>query len=144
MSDVNDFNATVINEFRSNNGHVDTAGFGKNLVLLHTLGAKSGEPRISPLFALPDADSWLVIGSYAGSPKTPAWVHNLRAHPESVAVEAPAENGVERLDTAVTEVEGDDWEPAWQKFISASEQFLKYTETAQGRRFPIFRLTPAR
>ena len=60
MSDVNDFNATVINEFRSNNGHVDTAGFGKNLVLLHTLGAKSGEPRISPLFALPDADSWLV------------------------------------------------------------------------------------
>jgi deazaflavin-dependent oxidoreductase (nitroreductase family) len=142
MDAVNDFNATVINEFRSNGGHVNTAGFGKNLVLLHTVGAKSGEPRISPLFALPDDGSWLVIGSYAGSPKAPAWVHNLRAHPESVAVEAPAENGVARHDTQVSEIDGDHWEASWQKFIDASEQFLKYTETAEGRRFPIFRLTP--
>lgn len=139
---MNDFNSTIINEFRANNGHVETAGFGKNLVLLHTLGAKSGEPRISPLFGLADDGSWLVIGSFAGSPTTPAWVHNLRAHPDSVAVEAPAGEGIERHETQVTEITDADWEAAWAKFTAFTDQFVKYTETAQGRKFPIFRLTP--
>ncbi|SDU79194.1 nitroreductase/quinone reductase family protein [Gordonia westfalica] len=139
---MSDFNTTIINEFRTNNGHVDTAGFGKNLVLLHTLGAKSGEPRIHPLFGLADDGSWLVVGSFAGSPTTPAWVHNLRAHPDSVAVEAPAADGIERYDTQVTEFTDDEWDAAWAKFTAFTDQFVKYTETAQGRKFPIFRLTP--
>ncbi|MCK8614105.1 nitroreductase/quinone reductase family protein [Gordonia sp. C13] len=139
---MTDFNSTIINEFRANNGHVETAGFGKNLVLLHTLGAKSGEPRISPLFGLADGGSWLVIGSFAGSPTTPAWVHNLRAHPDAVAVEAPAAEGIERHETQVIEMTDADWDAAWAKFTAFTDQFVKYTETAQGRKFPIFRLTP--
>ncbi|MCR5979406.1 nitroreductase family deazaflavin-dependent oxidoreductase [Gordonia jinghuaiqii] len=138
---MSDFNTTVIEEFRTNNGHVDTAGFGKNLLLVHTVGAKSGEPRVSPLFALPDDGGWLIIGSFAGSPKAPAWVHNLRAHPDSVSVETPGADGVEHHDAQVTEISDDDWDAKWAKFTSASKQFVKYTETAEGRKFPIFRVT---
>ncbi|RZL78270.1 MAG: DUF385 domain-containing protein, partial [Rhodococcus sp. (in: high G+C Gram-positive bacteria)] len=64
-----DFNEIIINEFRSNNGHVSTAGFGDSLVVLHTIGAKSGAVRLNPLMAIPEGESWLVVGSAAGSPK---------------------------------------------------------------------------
>ena len=138
---MSDFNATIIEEFRTNGGHVETAGFGDNLLILHTIGAKSGEVREAPLFALPDGDAWLVVGSAAGSPKDPAWVHNLRAHPQ-IDVEKPGENGVETVSVKVTEVEGDEWAPTWDRFTSASSGFRDYEKTAEGRRFPIFRLTP--
>jgi deazaflavin-dependent oxidoreductase (nitroreductase family) len=139
---VSDFNTQIIDEFRNNGGHVETAGFGDNLLLLHTVGAKSGEPRISPLMALPDGDAWLIIGSYAGSPKNPAWVHNVRSEP-SVSVEIPGDEGVRTITAVATELGPEDRERAWQSFVAASEQFQNYTETAEGRVFPIFRITPA-
>lgn len=138
---VSDFNAQIIDEFRANSGFVQTAGFGRNLILLHTVGAKSGEPRINPLLALPDDDGWLVIGSAAGSPKTPAWVHNLRAD-SSVTVESPGIGGVTTQQATVTELTPDERDDAWSKFTTKSDAFTKYTETAQGRQFPIFRVTP--
>ena len=143
MRRVTDFNTQIIEEFRANGGHVETMGFGDHLVLLHTVGAKSGESRVSPLMSLPDGDSgWLIIGSAAGSPKNPAWVHNLRAQP-TARVEYSGDDGVAETGTTVTELEGDARERAWQSFVSASAQFQKYTETAEGREFPIFSLTPS-
>jgi deazaflavin-dependent oxidoreductase (nitroreductase family) len=139
---VSDFNTQIIDEFRNNGGHVQTAGFGDNLVLLHTVGAKSGEPRVSPLMTLRDGDAWLIIGSYAGAPKNPAWVHNVRAHP-NVKVEFPADGTVSTTDATATELDPEAREQAWQRFVSASQQFQKYTETAEGRLFPIFRISPA-
>ncbi|MDL9938917.1 nitroreductase/quinone reductase family protein [Gordonia sp. ABSL1-1] len=138
---MNDFNAQVIDEFRSNNGVVTTAGFGDNLILLHTLGAKSGEPRVNPLLAVRDGHSWLLIGSAGGSPATPAWVHNLRATSD-VRVEAPGPDGIRTVPVSVAELRPDEWEQAWAKFTRHSPSFVKYTETSEGRRFPIFRITP--
>lgn len=141
MNRVSDFNSQIIDEFRSNNGIVTTAGFGDNLILVHTVGAKTGAPRINPLLALPDGDEWLVIGSAGGSPKTPAWVHNIRAMSE-VIIETPTAQGTTEGRATVTEVPGDQWDAAWERFLNKSDGFRKYTETAEGRRFPIFRLTP--
>ncbi len=141
MRRMSDFNAQIIEEFRTNGGNVTTAGFGKNLILLHTIGAKSGEPRISPLMGLPDDDGWLIIGSAAGSPKDPAWVHNIRSHPD-VSVEAPTPTGVTEIPSRATELDDDAREAAWQKFLAATPSFEKYTETAEGRTFPIFRIAP--
>ncbi|GAB88673.1 nitroreductase family deazaflavin-dependent oxidoreductase [Gordonia rhizosphera] len=138
---MSDFNGTIIDEFRSNGGFVKTAGFGDNLILLHTVGIKSREPRINPLFALPDDGSWLVVGSAAGSPKTPAWVHNLRAMPE-VDLEVPVDGTVVGRRATVRELSPEERDAAWQRFLGVSDGFRKYTETAEGRRFPIFRLTP--
>ncbi|MEH3155382.1 MAG: nitroreductase/quinone reductase family protein [Gordonia paraffinivorans] len=138
---MTDFNATIIDEFRSNGGHVETAGFGDNLLILHTVGAKSGKIRETPLFALPDGDAWLVVGSAAGSPKDPAWVHNLRAHPQ-IDVEKPGGAGVETVSVTVSEVGDDEWAQTWKRFTTASSGFKDYEKTAEGRRFPIFRLVP--
>ena len=78
---INDFNQSIIDEFRANGGKVGGQFEGANLLLLHTTGAKSGQPRVSPLAYFRIDGKLIIIGSFAGSPKDPAWVHNLRANP---------------------------------------------------------------
>ena len=81
LNDVNAlkaFNDDIVTKFRTNGGTV--AEFGGDLLLLTTTGAKSGEPRLSPLAYLTIDGRTIIFGSYAGAPKDPAWVHNLRAN----------------------------------------------------------------
>ena len=127
------FNDRIIDEFRANNGV--TQMFGSDLVLLHTVGAKSGEPRIHPVTSLRDGEDWLVIASAAGSPKHPAWYFNLVAEP-LVRIETASGE----FDVLATQLEGAEREQAWQGFLDRSAAFQKYTETAEGREFPIIRL----
>ncbi len=128
------YNDRVIEEFRANNGVV--ANFGSSLVLLHTVGARSGEARINPVLAIADGDGWLVIASAAGSPKHPAWYFNLVAQPQ-IVVETP--DGV--FDVLATSLEGAEWDAAWATFTSRSSAFEQYRERSEGREFPIVRLT---
>ncbi|WP_029251602.1 nitroreductase family deazaflavin-dependent oxidoreductase [Paraoerskovia marina] len=131
------FNETIINEFRSNDGTVTTAGFGRSLVLVHHVGAKSGAERVTPLVAIPtDADTWLIAASAAGSDHHPAWFHNLLAHPETV-IETPDDGTVavraERLD-------GDSRDEAWARFTAQSDGFKGYEEKTD-RVIPVVALT---
>lgn len=82
MSDVNEWNKTIIEEFRTNNGKVGGPFANMTLLLLHTTGAKSGLPRVNPLAYMADGDRYIVIASKAGAPTHPAWYHNLVANPE--------------------------------------------------------------
>ena len=86
---ANDWNDKIIAEFRENGG--DVASFGKQpLLLLHTVGAKSGEGRVNPLACLVDGDRLCVFASFAGRPENPAWYHNLKAN-SKVKVEVGTE-----------------------------------------------------
>jgi deazaflavin-dependent oxidoreductase (nitroreductase family) len=89
---MSDWNDKIIAEFRENGGTVER--FGRSLVVLHTLGAKSGEPRLNPVMGIPEDGAWLVAATYAGQPMDPAWAHNLRAHPD-LDLEVPGEDGVD-------------------------------------------------
>ena len=60
---------------------------GQPILLLHTRGAKSGEPRTSPLLYTPHREAFIVVASKAGATSHPAWYHNIRAHPDAVTVE---------------------------------------------------------
>src|SRR5579859_520472 len=61
---------------------------GGRLLMLTTIGARSGEPRQSTLGYFPDgSDGWLIIGSAGGAAKNPAWIYNLAKHPDQVWVE---------------------------------------------------------
>jgi deazaflavin-dependent oxidoreductase (nitroreductase family) len=60
---------------------------GQPILLLHTRGAKSGQPRTSPLLYTPHDRGFIVVASKAGAAHHPAWYHNIRAHPTEVAVE---------------------------------------------------------
>src|SRR5258708_12620767 len=75
------FNNSVADEFRANDGKVGGQFEGANLLLLTTTGAKSGEPRVSPLAYFRTDGKLLIIGSFAGSDVNPAWVHNLPPNP---------------------------------------------------------------
>ena len=128
------FNDQIIDEFRANGGV--TAMFGSDLVLLHTVGAKSGEPRIHPVTSLRDGEDWLVIASAAGSPKHPAWYFNLVAEPR-ISIETVGGD----VDVLATQLSGAEREAAWQGFVARSAAFDEYTTRAEGREFPIVRLS---
>lgn len=90
MPDTNDWNKTIIAEFRENGGQVGGRFAGRSLLLLHTTGAKSGEERVNPLAYTRDGDQLVVIASKGGAPTNPAWYYNLLANPQ-VTVEVGAE-----------------------------------------------------
>lgn len=91
MSDVNNWNKKVIEEFRTNEGRVGGNFEGKTLLLLHTKGAKSQQERINPVACIKDGDRLAVIASKAGAPTHPDWYYNIVANPQ-VTVEVGAEN----------------------------------------------------
>jgi deazaflavin-dependent oxidoreductase (nitroreductase family) len=74
-------NAKVADEFRANDGKVGGAFDGNELLLLTTTGAKSGQPRVSPLSCKRIDGKLLIIAGYGGADVNPSWVHNLRANP---------------------------------------------------------------
>ena len=90
MSEANERNQKIIEEFRANAGKVGGWFEGKTLLLLHTKGAKSGEPRINPVAYVRDGERWVVIASKGGAPTNPDWYYNLVAHPD-VTIEVGTE-----------------------------------------------------
>ena len=94
-------NERIIAEFRANNGHVGGNFAGAPLLLLHTVGARSGQPRINPMMYLEDGDAFLVFASKAGSDRNPDWYWNLRATPD-VTIEV----GTQTIEVHATELLG--------------------------------------
>lgn len=82
MSEVNEWNKAIIKEFRENGGKVGGQFENADLILLHTIGAKSGLERINPVAYFTDNGNYVVIASKAGAPDNPDWYHNIVAHPE--------------------------------------------------------------
>ena len=140
MDRVSDWNEKMIAEFREGNG---TAGrFGRGLVIMHTIGAKSGHERLVPAAGFRNDDGWFVVASAAGSPKHPGWYHNLKKHPE-FDVEVPLDgDGIETVKVSAAEVTDDAaYDAAWAQVTSTMPGFLDYPKTTQGRKIPIFQLT---
>ena len=71
VADRNDFNQRIIEEFRANAGKVGGPFEGATLLLLHTTGAKTGQPRVNPVAYQPVADGFAVFGSKGGAPMSP-------------------------------------------------------------------------
>jgi deazaflavin-dependent oxidoreductase (nitroreductase family) len=134
-----DWNQQIIDEFRANDGTVETMGFGRGLVLVHHLGARSGEERINPVANIRDPDgSRLIAASAAGADKNPDWYHNLLAHPD-VTIETP--EGTEQVH--VTDLQGAERDAAWERFKQMSDGFAAY-EAKTSRTIPVLKLTPVR
>ncbi|HYO01681.1 MAG TPA: nitroreductase family deazaflavin-dependent oxidoreductase [Mycobacterium sp.] len=134
---LDDFNRGIVEEFRANGGRVGGPFEGATLLLLHTTGAKSGKPRLSPLAYLTVDDKMLIVGSYAGAPKDPAWVHNLRANPR-----AHVEVGTDSYDVTVRELPYDERDATYPKIIEIAPVFADYQANTT-RSIPLFELTRA-
>jgi deazaflavin-dependent oxidoreductase (nitroreductase family) len=112
-----DFNPGVIDEFRANGGKVGGPFAGRDLLLLTTTGAKSGQQRTSPLLYFTDDDRLYVIASQAGAPNHPGWYHNLLANPE-----ATVEIGDERHPVRAKTAEGADRDRLFAAAVTEDER----------------------
>jgi deazaflavin-dependent oxidoreductase (nitroreductase family) len=137
MVDVTSWNDTIMQEFRDNAG--TTQMFGRDLVVLHTVGAKSGEARPTPLRAVRDGATWLVTATAGGAPKDPAWAHNLRANPDLDIEHAAPDGGIETAHVRATETPEPERTELYPRFIAAQQSFAEYQEKTD-RKFPVFRL----
>jgi len=81
------WNDTVIETFRANDGVVGGHWEGKTLILLHSVGRRSGKEYVNPLVAAPDGDGYVICGSLGGAPTDPQWVANLEAASGPVTIE---------------------------------------------------------
>ncbi|MDH2442623.1 nitroreductase/quinone reductase family protein [Amnibacterium sp. CER49] len=125
------WNDKVIAEFRDNNGTVTR--FGRNLVLIHHIGAKTGTERVAPARAIrDDRDTWLVAASKGGAPDNPGWYYNLITHPD-VRIETPDE-GIVAVHAEV--LQGAERDDAWERFKEAAPGFRDY-EQRTTRRIPV-------
>lgn len=132
------FNNSIVDEFRSNGGKVGGQFADANLLLLTTTGAKSGQPRVSPLAYLNIDGKIIIIGSFAGADVNPAWVHNLRANPS-----AHVEIGTESFDVNARELSPAERDVAFPKVTAAAPGFAEY-QAKTTRVIPLFELQPAK
>jgi deazaflavin-dependent oxidoreductase (nitroreductase family) len=132
-----DFNEQVITEFRDNDGKVGGMFEGKAIILVHHVGAKSGEARIAPLVYLPDGDRFVVFASKGGAPANPGWYHNLKANPETTV-----EVGGSTYPVVAEEVTGDERERLYAAQVAVEPQFGDYQSKTE-RRIPVIVLKPS-
>jgi deazaflavin-dependent oxidoreductase (nitroreductase family) len=137
MSEREEWNRKVIEEFRANGGNVGGMFENVPLLLLHHTGAKSGANRISPLAYRRDGDSLVIFGSNGGRPNHPAWFHNLQAH-DRVTVEVGADT-LAATARAAARVERD---RLWELQKAEVPGFADY-EAATTRLIPVVVLEPA-
>jgi len=134
---VLEFNREVIETFREHQGVMpESSPFHGNPTLLMTMtGARSGRTLTSPLSYATDTDGALIVmASAGGSPKLPAWGHNLRANP-SVTIEVLGET----YEATAEEAEGEERDRVFARMVEALPRFGDYQQ-AVARVIPLFRL----
>ena len=129
---MSDWNATIIEEFRDNEGLVGGMFEGAPLLLLNHTGAKTGTERVSPLMYQDLGSSLAVFASKAGATDNPDWYHNLLANPDTV-IEIGPETKTVSARVAPDEERG----PIWSKQKTDRPQFAEYEETAGDRQIPV-------
>jgi len=134
-SPAEQFNQRTIAEFRAKHGRVGDTFDGAPLLILHTVGARSGQPRITPVMYLADGDQYLVFASKAGADTNPDWYWNLRANPD-----ATIEVGDEAIAVRATELTGAERD---EKYRAQSERYPGFAGYQQktSRTIPVIALT---
>lgn len=112
---------------------------GMRLLVLTTIGKKSGEPRSTPLAWFPGDDgTWLVAASAGGGAKNPAWYYNVAANPDRITIELAGET----IPVAAEQLHGEERSRAWAAIVESSANFGGYEEKTD-REIPVIRLTRA-
>jgi len=126
-----------VETYEKSGGTEGTTMQGLPVVILTTLGAKTGKLRKTPLMRVEHDGSYAVVASLGGAPKNPVWYHNVVAHP---AVEL--QDGPVRRDMVAREVAGDEKAVWWQRAVDAFSGYADYQQQT-ARQIPVFVLEPA-
>src|SRR5262245_57971273 len=128
-------NRQLIADFRADTRKTDGKFGGRALLLLTTTGAKSGEPRTSPVAYTTDGKRYVALASNGGSEQHPNWYRNLLAHPR-VTVEV----GNERFEATATVAQGAERQRLWDQMVAVMPGFADYQAKMQ-RQIPVVVLT---
>lgn len=137
MTELNDWNSKIIDEFRSNHGRVGGQFEGAPLLLLTTTGAKSGQQRVHPVMYMLDDGTVYVFASKGGAPSNPAWFHNLLAHPNVIV-----EIGPEKFDATARVITGPEHDRIYAEQARRYPGFAEYQEKTS-RLIPVVALDRA-
>jgi deazaflavin-dependent oxidoreductase (nitroreductase family) len=130
--DYNKFNEDLIADLRTNGGKPTSGPFlGRPVLILTTVGAKSGERRENPLVYTTDGDHIFVIASKGGAPTNPAWYHNLVVTPD-VTVEVLGE----KFDARARVTEGEERDRLFRKQADLMPGFDEYQRNTT-RKIPV-------
>ncbi len=123
--------------YRATGGRIGARAAGAKMLLLTTLGRRSGQRRVTPLLYVEDGERFVVVASNAGDDRHPAWLLNLRKQP---AVEIQI--GPKHISVHAREASDAETEPLWPKLLSSYTHFRDYRTRTQ-RHIPVVVLEPA-
>ena len=137
-STYGDFNRALVEDLRAHNGKATSGPFvGREVLILTTKGAKSGETRVTPVVYSRDGERYVIIASKGGAPTNPAWFHNLKAHPK-VTIEV----GGDAFAAHARVVDEEDYERLYQHHASINPGFHDYRKKTT-RKIPVIVLEKA-
>ena len=132
MSSFSDFNRNLIADLRANHGKATSGPFeGRDVLILTTKGAKSGETRENPLVYTRDGEHYVIVASKGGAPTHPSWYHNLSKHPD-VTVELKGE----KFKARARVIDGDDYERLYTNHADINPGFHEYRQKTT-RKIPV-------
>jgi deazaflavin-dependent oxidoreductase (nitroreductase family) len=137
-----DNNLKVIEEFRANGGRVGGPFAEMTLLLLTTVGARTGQPRTWPLNFLADGDRWVVAAGNGGRPTRPGWYYNLLAQPNAT-IEIGEGDTTKTVHVVATVAEGAEREDLWARQVARVPSLRRMAQTAPGP-IPVVVLTQRR
>lgn len=138
-STFQDFNRALIKDLREHGGKATSGPFeGRDILILTTTGAKSGEVHENPLVYTRDGDHYVIVASKSGAPTNPSWYHNVVAHPD-VTVEVHGK----KLNAHAHIPDGDEYERLYQQHASINPNFHEYREKTS-RKIPVVVLETAK
>jgi F420H(2)-dependent quinone reductase len=110
---------------------------GRPVVILTSVGAKSGKVRKNPVMRIVDGNRYVAVASYGGAPQNPSWYANLVAHPA-----VRLQDGATVRDFHAREVSGEEKRRYWAIAEQFWPHFPEYRRLAAGRDIPIMVLEP--
>jgi deazaflavin-dependent oxidoreductase (nitroreductase family) len=122
--------------YRATGGRVGGSIDSAPVLLLHHVGAKSGQARVAPLLYLADGDDLVIVASYGGAPKHPAWFHNLKANPDTTA-----EVGRDRRTVRAHVATPDERARLWPRLVELYPAYATYQGRTE-REIPVVILRP--
>ena len=122
--------------YMSSGGTAGTELQGKPVILLTTVGAKTGKLRKTPLMRVEHDGQYAVVASLGGAPKHPVWYHNINAHPR-----VELQDGTETGEYEAREVFGDEKATWWERAVAVWPDYADYQRKTD-REIPVFVLTP--
>jgi deazaflavin-dependent oxidoreductase (nitroreductase family) len=123
--------------YESSGGTQGTDLNGLPVIILTSLGAKTGKVRKTPLMRVENDGEYAVVASLGGAPKHPVWYYNLIANPHVELQDGPV-----RRDYRAREVQGAERDTWWDRAVTAYPGYAEYQKNTD-RTIPVFVLTPA-